>query len=101
LPYTPSRYVGPCALHVSFEWTSSMVDTGYAKHEDPMGRVFVSRHHHGLPPTLRRTRVRRWSKRLPSASQRGEMSSVVTSSTITKPSTSPWRISAAKEVADR
>jgi hypothetical protein len=42
LPSTPSRCVGPCGLHVFFEWTSSLVDTGYAKHEDPLGRVLVS-----------------------------------------------------------
>jgi hypothetical protein len=27
---------------ISFEWASSLVDTRYAKHEDPMSRVLVS-----------------------------------------------------------
>jgi hypothetical protein len=43
LPSTPSRRVGPCGLHVSFEWDSSLVDSGYAKSEDLMGRVLVTR----------------------------------------------------------
>jgi hypothetical protein len=34
---------GPCGLHASFECASPLVDTGYAKSEDPMGRVLVSR----------------------------------------------------------
>jgi hypothetical protein len=27
-----------------FEWTSSLIDIGYAKHEDPMGRILVKDH---------------------------------------------------------
>jgi hypothetical protein len=42
LPSTPSRRVGPCGLHVFFEWAYSLADNGYAKSEDPMGHVLVS-----------------------------------------------------------
>jgi hypothetical protein len=42
LPSTPSRHVGPCGLHVFFEWASSLAETRYAKHEDPRGRSLVS-----------------------------------------------------------
>jgi hypothetical protein len=42
LSSTPSRRVGPCGLHISFEWASSLAGTRYTKHEDPMGRVLVN-----------------------------------------------------------
>jgi hypothetical protein len=42
LPSTPSRRVGPCGLHVFFEWACSLADNRYAKSEDPMGHVLVS-----------------------------------------------------------
>jgi hypothetical protein len=42
LPSIPSRRVGPCGLHASFEWASSSAETRYAKIEEPMGRVLVN-----------------------------------------------------------
>jgi hypothetical protein len=30
------------ASYISFEWTSSLTDSRYAKHEDPMGHVLVT-----------------------------------------------------------
>jgi hypothetical protein len=42
LSSTPSRCVGSCRLHVFLEWASSLVDSWYAKSEDPKGHSLVS-----------------------------------------------------------